>query len=207
MSIKNGGYKICIVCGNRYYSKLYRLAKSKWCSKTCWGKRNPPVEKECLNCRNKFLSYKRDKKVYCSRKCQGIHYKTRLKGKNAPRWQGGKTELNKNIRTRGEFKEWREAVFTRDNWTCRRCGARCQKGLRIDIHPHHIKPLARYPELAYKIDNGITLCSDCHWELHKTERVRDYKKKRPCAVILQRATDAFPDIDIKQINLKTTRRL
>ena len=72
-------------------------------------------------------------------------------------WQGGKTEINKIIRMSLAFRLWREAVFTRDNWTCVWCGKRGG-----ELNPDHIKPFASYPKLRFEISNGRTLCRTCH---------------------------------------------
>jgi 5-methylcytosine-specific restriction endonuclease McrA len=73
------------------------------------------------------------------------------------------------IRAGIDFRLWREAVFARDNWTCQRC---LKRGGQI-LHPHHIKSFAKYPELRFAIDNGTTLCRDCH----KLEHKKDEKKQ------------------------------
>ena len=54
-------------------------------------------------------------------------------GKNNPNWKDGITPETIKIRQSIETRLWREAVFARDNWICRKCGER--KG----FHPHHIK--------------------------------------------------------------------
>lgn len=64
-----------------------------------------------------------------------------------------------------EYKEWREQVFTRDDFKCQRCG---QKGGKLNAH--HIKQYALYPDLRFDPDNGITLCEVCHKEVHKNNR-------------------------------------
>lgn len=84
------------------------------------------------------------------------------KGSGSNFWKGGLTEINSTIRNSREYKLWRIAVFTRDNFTCVWCGAKSIKGNRINIHADHIKPFCNYPELRFAIDNGRTLCEPCH---------------------------------------------
>jgi len=78
-------------------------------------------------------------------------------GENAWNWKGGVTPLRTKIWHSIEYKLWRNAVFERDNYTCVWCGQR-GKILNAD----HIKPFAHYPELRFAIDNGRTLCKNCH---------------------------------------------
>jgi len=77
-------------------------------------------------------------------------------------WEGGKTADNKRIRNSFEYRLWREAVFTRDNYTCIWCGARNGNGVSVILHADHIKPFAYFPELRLALDNGRTLCKSCH---------------------------------------------
>lgn len=65
------------------------------------------------------------------------------------------------IRRSGEYKDWRNAVFRRDNYTCQRCGARS-----VQINAHHIKPFAQFPDLRTELSNGVTLCVACHKAVH-----------------------------------------
>jgi 5-methylcytosine-specific restriction endonuclease McrA len=30
------------------------------------------------------------------------------------------------------------------------------------LHPHHIQPFADHPELRWDVNNGMTLCTNCH---------------------------------------------
>ena len=85
-------------------------------------------------------------------------------------WKGGITPINKIIRSSEEYSLWRNAVFKRDNYTCIWCGQ-----LRGNIETDHIKPFSIYPELRFAIDNGRTLCHNCHT---KTYTYGNRKKNR-----------------------------
>lgn len=86
----------------------------------------------------------------------------RQRGKNNSNWNGGtSSERQKAIGSR-DYALWRTAVFMRDNHTCQECGERSRKGKRVTLNADHIKPWATHPELRYAIDNGRTLCVECH---------------------------------------------
>lgn len=80
-----------------------------------------------------------------------------ISGEKCYLWKGGINPINLKIRKSLEMKMWREAVFTRDNWTCVLC-------LKVggDLNADHIKQFAFYPELRFDIENGRTLCVPCH---------------------------------------------
>ncbi len=83
----------------------------------------------------------------------------------------GRTKrLNILLRSRSAWKIWRELVFLRDNFTCQNQNCEfCNNKIGVMLHPHHIKPLALFPELAFRVDNGITYCAEYHIKsgLHK----------------------------------------
>lgn len=70
----------------------------------------------------------------------------------------------KVIRNSSAYTNWRKAVFDRDEYTCQICG---QKGGKLNAH--HIKQFAYFPELRLDINNGITLCEECHRKVHRHE--------------------------------------
>lgn len=87
---------------------------------------------------------------------------TTRRGDLHPRWKGGITPINRQIRTSAEYLDWRLAVFTRDGFTCQRCGNKRGRNL----HAHHIKSFADYPALRFTVSNGLTLCRTCHELVH-----------------------------------------
>ncbi len=74
--------------------------------------------------------------------------------------------------------KWIRKVKERDNYTCQHCGS------TDNLCAHHIKPVATHPKLAGCVTNGITLCAECHAEVHQREgmslselRKESYKRR------------------------------
>ncbi len=92
------------------------------------------------------------------------------KGKSRPgisgskhyNWKGGITPEEKRIRKSQEYKDWRKSVFERDKYTCQKC----YDSRGGNLQAHHLKSFADYPEFRFAIDNGLTLCEDCHVNIH-----------------------------------------
>lgn len=93
------------------------------------------------------------------------------KGEKNPQWKGGVTPKHRAIRTSKEYKNWRTAVFIRDNYVCQDCG---RKGGYLQAH--HLKPFSVFPDLIFEISNGQTLCVPCH---KKTPNFAVNKKYAP----------------------------
>jgi len=70
-------------------------------------------------------------------------------------------DLERN-RSSKEYKEWRNRVFERDDYKCQKCGTR-----GVVLNAHHTREWALYPHLRYDLNNGVTLCIDCHKKCHK----------------------------------------
>ncbi len=85
------------------------------------------------------------------------NHSERQQGEKSHRWKGGRTSSEMKLRNSIEYKLWRESIFKRDNFTCIWCG---KKGGKLNAD--HIKPFSLFPELRFAIDNGRTLCYDCH---------------------------------------------
>ena len=61
------------------------------------------------------------------------------------------------------LRKWSIQVKERDSYTCVRCNTVATGG---SIHAHHIVPKEYFPEVAFDMDNGVTLCSSCHRNIH-----------------------------------------
>jgi len=99
-----------------------------------------------------------------------------LKGEKSVSWKGGVTPVSLLVRHSLKHKLWREAIFKRDNWTCKKCNKRGEY-----LEAHHLKrfnklvqeAIREFPLLSkydacmlyqplWDIDNGITFCRKCH---------------------------------------------
>lgn len=72
-------------------------------------------------------------------------------------WDGFVISVSARMYNSSEYKEWRKSVFKRDNYTCQMCDKRGGK-----LNSHHIYKFSNNPEFVFDINNGITLCYDCH---------------------------------------------
>lgn len=83
-------------------------------------------------------------------------------GENHPNWKGGVSREYKTGYHSAEYKQWRKSVFERDKYTCQNC-----KEVGRPLNAHHIKRFNQYPELRLEINNGVTLCEECHKSIHR----------------------------------------
>ncbi len=154
--------------------------------------RKPPnwdggVVLNCVICMKEFTvdKYRKDKSKYCSGECFGKATSKRLKGlygENSGAWKGGLTSLSELIKKTDKYSEWRMNIFIRDNRVCQECGN------GNNIEGHHKKSfkrifhefLSKYNQFStiedketlvrlaesyepfWDLDNGQTLCKECH---------------------------------------------
>jgi hypothetical protein len=163
--------KICHYC-----KKQFDTPKSirKFCSKDCAnksfkGRKLTMQHREKISKNNarywlgkKLPFAMRQKLIQSVDRQRKMGFPAIPRGNKSWAWKGGNTSQDKIIRASYRYKEWRKKVFTRDNWTCQKCG---KKG--GTLNPHHIKPFAEYPKLRFVVNNGITLCKKCHKKAHK----------------------------------------
>ena len=126
-----------------------------------WNKGKPAYK--CTNeTRKKMSLARKGKKMKESTK-------EKISGSKSYLWKGGITPMNEKIRHSLEYKIWRNTIFERDNYICKICRKRGG-----DMVADHIKPFSIYPNLRLEINNGRTLCENCHrltetygWKLQK----------------------------------------
>lgn len=94
------------------------------------------------------------------------------RGEECNFWKGGITPLHNQIRHSLEYKNWRRAIFERDNYTCQGCGV-FGGDLCVDHYPkpfsqiifqYKIKSMedALLCEELWDISENRTLCKPCH---------------------------------------------
>lgn len=71
-------------------------------------------------------------------------------GENSPVWKGG-VEYHRKERATHEYIDWRKSVFSRDEYTCQRCGAKNGHGRAVELNAHHILNWRDNPEDRYDI--------------------------------------------------------
>lgn len=175
-------YKVlCEYCDKEIYKTKSQLERSEFsfCSIKCKnsflakiqiGEKHPRYSKVktiCDNCgcdtyKNK-AEYESHMNHYCSKECKYEHQATIYVGEKHPRYNEKLTNEDRlDTRRYKEYYIWRNEVFKRDNYTCRKCGDK-RGG---NLNAHHIRNYSEHSNLRTSVENGITLCEDCHKEFH-----------------------------------------
>lgn len=134
-------------------------------------------EVECRSCKKRGFESSMLPGGYCSSECapksrrlkQTRGFKKEVKNLNP--WLPNKQEIKRlgnrvrkakriNLWSKENRDRWikiRYAVFLRDGKRCALCGIENGR-----LHIDHIKPMSRYPELAWDIKNLQVLCEACN---------------------------------------------
>lgn len=84
-------------------------------------------------------------------------------GENHPQWNPDRTHEQRVLERKTlKDKQWRQVVFKKDNYTCQCCG----DSIGGNLNAHHLDSYNWCKDKRYDIDNGITLCNDCHKLFH-----------------------------------------
>lgn len=79
-----------------------------------------------------------------------------------------------NSRNSWADRKWKAMVHKRDNDTCLCCG----KENLSPKYAHHLESYRNNEELRYVLDNGVTLCKECHFEFHKAYGLKNNTRKQ-----------------------------
>jgi 5-methylcytosine-specific restriction endonuclease McrA len=156
---------ICQQC-NKEFEVVLSHKNQKFCSKKCLGKsesgnkhwnwRGEIIGKICKWCGN--IMENRDR-IFCSHKCSSNYNR----GKNHINYDLNLTDEDRTDRKYVYgYRNWRLSVYKRDNFTCQKCN----KLGNGNINAHHIESYNSNPDLRISLENGITLCEDCHKDFH-----------------------------------------
>jgi 5-methylcytosine-specific restriction endonuclease McrA len=117
-----------------------------------------------MQVRNRLLVFKGkmlgEQRFYCSGNC-----KAACPIFNQKLWPKG----FKKATSREVVPLLRQLVLERDNYTCQRCGATSEEA---QLHVHHEKSYTLNKMMVNDPDNCITLCKECHKEVHSQDGCR-----------------------------------
>ena len=86
-----------------------------------------------------------------------------IRGENHPNWNRELSDEDRMYsRRHPEYVEWRESVFTRDNFTC----VSCFDNTGGNLVAHHLDGFNWCVERRLDTSNGVTLCDTCHEDFH-----------------------------------------
>lgn len=198
----------CDTCGKTAETTRTQYDKCKYhyCSVECSnlghsvnfsGLNNPRWDRITLECEIcskeiylKKSEYDKCKHHYCSTACMGKHRIELYKGENHPNWNPNKTNQERfEDRKYGEYNDWRNNVFERDDYTCQCCGDN-QGG---NLNAHHLNSHHWDIENRTNVDNGITLCEDCHKDFHSVYGYK-HNKKEEMEIFLKENKERFQSI-------------
>jgi len=191
----------CSICGKPLYRRPSEFKEGvEFCCKECRGilyKNRPPSENLKLG-REKGTNHLKgipksdesnnkraesNKEFWANNKEKAIQRGEKTRGNKHYNWKGGISSLNRSIRTMTENRKWMDAVKERDKM-CVKCGS------TESLESHHLVELAdiideyniknrndaRICTELWNINNGITLCTECHYKEHN--RIYNYDNNR-----------------------------
>lgn len=120
---------------------------------------NTPVACRCNKGHEVSISYSNFSKGVSCRFC---YWEDNRRDKHH-RWNPELTETDREKERKIDgIRDWRDAVFQRDDYTCRKCKTRGAL-----LNAHHIFNYSSHKNLRINVQNGVTLCTRCHRDFHK----------------------------------------
>ena len=129
---------------------------------------NVKIPVQCDNCNAQlevvyriYRAHNHNGKYYCNH-CSS---KVLMAGENHWHWNPNRTEKERQNRRNGNktlINEWRKQVYQRDNFICQHC----KKQSEHDLVAHHLNGFDKFINERYDVNNGVTLCENCHKQFH-----------------------------------------
>lgn len=150
----------CENCGSKFSTTKARRNRvdNIFCQRSCYLEyHDAKVNTRCNNCSAELVLEENEvtEHNFCSRACYYTWLSESMSGSGNHQYIDGTT-------SKGFTPYERRQIFERDDYTCVSCGSKSKY-----LNAHHIKPVYKYPELEHTLDNGITLCIDCHADKHR----------------------------------------
>ena len=150
----------CKTCGADMRIEPNQVGRKKFCSKACFFAGRELKGLFTKGHPDLVPPEKRGHSTETRSKMREVNRKNARYGADNPLWQGGAREKRKREMQGYKYRDWRQAVFSRDNWTCQICKAR-----GVYLEADHIKPWCAFPDLRYEVSNGRAVCRPCHVKL------------------------------------------
>jgi len=183
----------CSYCNNekKIVPSLYERLENYYCNNACranhlkvlmLGENNPNYSKENINCSGCSKSIKvqphrlkNHSYQFCSFKCYKENIGKYFRGENNPQWNDS-LSYEDRVRDRSlfEYREWRNKVYQRDNYTCKCCG----DNTGGNLNAHHLDGWDKHHDVRFDINNGIALCDICHLDFHSIYGFGNNTKKQ-----------------------------
>jgi hypothetical protein len=206
------GYKYCADCGEEKQISEFnvRLSAGKeriysYCKQCERVRNNSRYSHKCATCGKEYTSGKKTS-GNCS-ECRNAElgkmgrealakwvsvpehnpwYGKHRYGETNPNYNPSKTEDEREIgRIIPGYKEWVRRVYERDGYTCQCCGD--SRG--GNLNAHHLDGYNWCKDKRTEVENGVTLCENCHQKFHKLYGFKDntreqfYKFKKQIATM------------------------
>lgn len=158
-------FSYCKLCERKRDTSRYKH-KCEMCSKEYSSGRKD--NKICVDCHRELMRQDKVMYKYKERDFKGeknsMYGKQRFGSEN-PNYKHGLSEEERyKKRLWKGYGIWRKEVYKRDNYSCQ-C---CKKKSEGNIVAHHLDGYSWCVDKRTNVDNGITLCVECHDKFHST---------------------------------------
>lgn len=182
---------ICDQCKCSFLYREHYKSKYKYCSQKCKskhqreiliGENNPnfkSIECSCSHCKTKIKRtpnyIESHNEVFCSKQCYYEWMSIHKVGINNHNYNSNIPQEERIYkRLTDGYTNWRSLVFKRDSYSCV-CCADSRGG---NLMAHHLDGYNWCVEKRTDVNNGVTLCKNCHIKFHKCYGYGNNTKKQ-----------------------------